>query len=815
MLSNNFYFELASNSTLNVWGRYVLWINNPMQLDYTYTILEGEDAFEVLSTAYNQIVIEITKPNADIKIKIEADLTNYEDTVTFNSGKSRYSFSLGQSIFNISSDKGEIAIPFEIKGYTPSDITFEGDLQSAVKIYGDDEGDIYTAAFPIKNNGTFDVVYPIERINQLIIDVGNDTSTGADEFEYTKQSYSLQQDLLATGYSYAQMYIDGPDVTIEDIYVGYAEEENTFVTNWSIDTTNNVILVNVAPNTKGVARTQEIRFIVGNIEHSVTINQESLPDGIFFDYDNNTLDPILSTLTVNYDIRLYMPSGWRSNTPLIQNFNANVNGVTNPYTITPTVVYKSGSYYLRLSSKASIADIDYLNKTVEQEISFDLGIFDNRLETPSVVFYRNNHLKFRASGLIYYDGEITIDQNNNISGNLSFLTNNAIDVTFNRVPTWISRDNLLVNYYRTEPSKLNVTNISLYDIEPNLSEFVRTAEIEVTLTRPSSSFIEPYANTATLKITQVSSLTSNDNIHKTFEDVYIKPTKFVIGTSYGLVIYSYLSKDYVYTGEINKSFNISKIARNEFYNKVSPFESSFINLDLLKRLDYNYGERAISEYFIYDYSGDKTHHHNITELRQPIDYYDPRQYIFESVFVYPNGPKNIHLNEREYSNVEDWNKYNITMTGDIPSMQLSYDLASIRHYGVEYKQKCTNAKYALYYMNTYGGWNWMLFDGNKQVMKQNNAFSTYVNRDGELIPYKIDTSTSYDLTSLFLSDESSKKLQDLYKSPMVYIHKFDTDEIVRVTVDTKSYTEKTFINQGRKFFTQSISVTEAKKQTVV
>lgn len=815
MLSNNFYFELASNSTLNVWGRYVLWINNPMQLDYTYTILEGEDAFEVLSTAYNQIVIEITKANADIKIKIEADLTNYEDTVTFNSGKSRYSFSLGQSIFNISSDKGEIAIPFEIKGYTPSDITFQGDLQSVANIYGDDEGDIYTAAFPIKNHGTFDVVYPIERINQLIIDVGDDTSTGEDEFQYTKQSYSLYQDLLATGFSYAQMYVDGPDVTMSDIYVGYADNENVFVTSWSVDTTNNVILVNVAPNTKGVARTQEIRFIVGNIEHSVTINQESLPDGIFFDYDNNTLDPILSTLTVNYDIRLYMPSGWRSNTAQIQNFNPNVNGVTNPYTITPTVVYKSGSYYLRLSSKASIADIDYLNKTVEQEISFDLGIFDNRLETPSVVFYRNNHLKFRASGLIYYDGEITIDQNNNISGNLSFLTNNAVDVTFSRVPTWISRDNLLVNYYRTEPSKLNVTNISLYDIEPNLSEFVRTAEIEVTLTRPSSSFIKPYANTATLKITQVSSLASYENYHKTFEDVYADADKNV--TSQQLIeVYSTSLGGYVFIGLINDKFNISKLARNLFFDKKNPFESSFINLGLLEEVDYavNLGKAQI-HYFIYDYSGDKTHHHNITELRQPIDYYDPRQYVFESVFVYPNGPRNIHLNEREYSNVEDWNKYNITMTGDIPSLQLSYDLASIRHYGVEYKQKCTNAKYALYYMNTYGGWNWMLFDGNKQVMKQNNAFSTYVNRNEELVPYKIDTSTSYDLTSLFLSDESSKKLQDLYKSPMVYIHKFDTDEIIRVTVDTKSYTEKTFINQGRKFFTQSISVTEVKKQTVV
>ncbi len=106
----------------------------------------------------------------------------------------------------------------------------------------------------------------------------------------------------------------------------------------------------------------------------------------------------------------------------------------------------------------------------------------------------------------------------------------------------------------------------------------------------------------------------------------------------------------------------------------------------------------------------------------------------------------------------------------------------------------------------------MLFEGNKQIKKYNNTFSSIVNLEGESEIYKVETISQYDLTSLILTDSGSKKLSHLYKSPIVYLHDFSNDELIEVKVDTKTYSEKTYVNSGNKYFTQNIVLTEIKNK---
>ena len=71
------------------------------------------------------------------------------------------------------------------------------------------------------------------------------------------------------------------------------------------------------------------------------------------------------------------------------------------------------------------------------------------------------------------------------------------------------------------------------------------------------------------------------------------------------------------------------------------------------------------------------------------------------------------------------------------------------------------------------------------------------------------------MTTKYLTDEQSHKLRHLYSSPYVFIQNLEENGTpIEVVLDTKSYSIKTFNNQGRKFFTHNIKVTENKSKNM-
>ena len=141
----------------------------------------------------------------------------------------------------------------------------------------------------------------------------------------------------------------------------------------------------------------------------------------------------------------------------------------------------------------------------------------------------------------------------------------------------------------------------------------------------------------------------------------------------------------------------------------------------------------------------------------------------------------------------------------------------------EYVPKCTKANYVLHYVNRYGQVCWMLFAG-KQIKSDKITSSKFVQAydnnyryNFENVVYQNKVEESWQLTTSYLTDKQSNDLTDLYSSPIVFLEDLNadnTDNIIAVTVETKSVDYKNYKNQG-KFFTHTIKVQNAQNKFIL
>lgn len=141
----------------------------------------------------------------------------------------------------------------------------------------------------------------------------------------------------------------------------------------------------------------------------------------------------------------------------------------------------------------------------------------------------------------------------------------------------------------------------------------------------------------------------------------------------------------------------------------------------------------------------------------------------------------------------------------------------------EYVPKCTKANYVLHYVNRYGQVCWMLFAG-KQIKSDKITSSKFVQAydnnyryNFENVVYQNKVEESWQLTTSYLTDKQSEDLTDLYSSPIVFLEDLNadnTDNIIAVTVETKSVDYKNYKNQG-KFFTHTIKVQNAQNKFIL
>lgn len=227
-----------------------------------------------------------------------------------------------------------------------------------------------------------------------------------------------------------------------------------------------------------------------------------------------------------------------------------------------------------------------------------------------------------------------------------------------------------------------------------------------------------------------------------------------------------------------------------------------------------------------------------TNFANPIKYYDPRQYIFINrtygINEYNNVDEDVNGYEDEIAtrlihidkNTMKGGSYTfVVRPGSYQIIRLHQDQLDGEDFDKDYlwdcgESKCTNANFAVYYLNSAGLWCWMLFEG-KQLESLKVNVNKYLTNANNSIPYNIhnvvynnEIEETYTLTSVYLKDDQSKKLKDLYTSPLIYVHDLEQDNIFNVYLNTTSYDVKTFKNQGRNYYTHTIKLTKSLNKNI-
>lgn len=127
-------------------------------------------------------------------------------------------------------------------------------------------------------------------------------------------------------------------------------------------------------------------------------------------------------------------------------------------------------------------------------------------------------------------------------------------------------------------------------------------------------------------------------------------------------------------------------------------------------------------------------------------------------------------------------------------------------------------KYALYYVNRYGGIDSFLIEGKTTKKDSYNPYfitSTYNNNTlefGKKI-YHNDITTTYELNTGWMKDAESENLAfNLFSSNNIYLHDLVEDKIMPVVITNTETTYKTFKNQNNKLYNYTINVECSQKE---
>lgn len=222
-------------------------------------------------------------------------------------------------------------------------------------------------------------------------------------------------------------------------------------------------------------------------------------------------------------------------------------------------------------------------------------------------------------------------------------------------------------------------------------------------------------------------------------------------------------KAYRYPNDTNINININRICQNHLNSEIpnSVWSSNNGNVNLPEAIKTFYlfnseGTQLQSYEFINDWSYGTT----ATTLSNPINgRYAANQYVFSSRVN--NGKVNVAYAKSG------------NLCGD----------------------------YAIYYSNLRGGWDSFLIEGKVIEKKDIEQFSykKHINNNNierSNVRFQSNINPNWEINTGWLSDSQSKILYDnLLTSNNVYLHNLKTDEIIPVTIQDLSVTNKQFKNE--------------------
>lgn len=119
--------------------------------------------------------------------------------------------------------------------------------------------------------------------------------------------------------------------------------------------------------------------------------------------------------------------------------------------------------------------------------------------------------------------------------------------------------------------------------------------------------------------------------------------------------------------------------------------------------------------------------------------------------------------------------------------------------------------FCLYYLNQYGGYDYMLFGGRELQTDDLSRLSYKQNYTANSVTFgKIDYLTtikeSWSLNTSWVTDIQADKLKHLFTSNKIWLQDLNTGHITPVNITNKSFEHRTWKNQGRKLFSFTIDV---------
>ena len=266
--------------------------------------------------------------------------------------------------------------------------------------------------------------------------------------------------------------------------------------------------------------------------------------------------------------------------------------------------------------------------------------------------------------------------------------------------------------------------------------------------------------------------------------------------------------------------NITEIVRDYVEDNIDiSGEAGYTQKIDLTKVMLNTGEEGdnlvASLYYYYDYSFDKDF--KLTRNLPILNYFDARQNIFLS-FLNLSGEINI-----------------IRISAGGRLLRLRFDTPGMFHHKLAHydgniivntpdksttlTSKNTCAKYAIYYLNPLGGWDQLLIEGKvvKTIKLENKSYKrNFDNNTNEFENkhYLKNLTTSYKLTTGYLTDAQAKLMPNLIETTKAYLCELDTNNYIPVLINTTSVDIKTYRNQGRKLFTYTIEVQESQNKFI-
>ena len=140
------------------------------------------------------------------------------------------------------------------------------------------------------------------------------------------------------------------------------------------------------------------------------------------------------------------------------------------------------------------------------------------------------------------------------------------------------------------------------------------------------------------------------------------------------------------------------------------------------------------------------------------------------------------------------------------------DVESIEVGNSVFKVVTQCAKYALYYVNAYGGWDCFLIEGNDleaDTLKRYTREVVYDNRDIQnrgINNYVDEITKGFTFHTGWLLGEQGERMHHLINSTDVYLYDIATEEMIPVIIPSTSCEYKTYKNQGNRLVNYTIQV---------